>query len=101
MFEKLFERSIHLTKKGGMDLTQTSLKLSEEVGELCRAVLLSTKPAAGSYRYDEGTPEAISEEAADVMLVAMSVIFLNGTTPKQLWQMVEKKMDKWESKINE
>jgi NTP pyrophosphatase (non-canonical NTP hydrolase) len=79
-------------------LEQMGLKLSEEVGELSQA-LLSYLGASGS-EYKELGLQDVKEECADVILVALSLVYKLGSDDTELIELMNKKVEKWKDKTN-
>ena len=72
------------------------LKLMEEVGEASQAYL-STSQASGSG-YKELSQQDFQEELVDSLLVVLTLIKRSGISEANLEALVNKKIDKWESK---
>jgi len=70
-------------------LLKRGLKLAEETGEVCQAIVKGMGD------------EAIREESADVIITAVSVFVMNGGTYDELATWLDKKMSKWENKERE
>lgn len=90
MNDYIKELSLHDKKT----LTQKTLKLSEEVGELSKVVL----PYEGAYATNHRIyhKNKILEEVADIMLVAKSIAYSTGFTDEDLESMMFNKAQKWQ-----
>lgn len=90
MNEYIKELSLHDKKT----LTQKTLKLSEEVGELSKVVL----PYEGAYATNHRVyhKNKILEEVADVILVAKSIAYSTGFSDDELSSMMFDKAQKWQ-----
>lgn len=87
-----------LSIQNGKTVEQIGLKLSEETGECSQAILAYTN-AEGSVYKGFGVND-IKEECIDVILVAMSLFYkLNGNN-EELNNLLSKKMEKWQNKVN-
>ncbi len=75
------------------NLLERTIKLQEETGELAEQVLIAHKSSGSQYK--KSSKDAIKEEAADVTLVALSIFFLEGGTPKELEKILKAKIAKW------
>ena len=75
-------------------LSQKALKAAEEVGELAKCVLPYDNAFATTHRFIN--TEKILEEAADVILTAMSIAYDLEFSDKDLFEMMQKKAKKWE-----
>ena len=75
------------------NILERTIKLQEETGELAEQVLIAQQSSGSQYK--TSTKEAIKEEAADVILVALSIFFLEGGTPAELGKVVDSKAAKW------
>lgn len=74
-------------------LTQKNLKLSEEVGELAKAVLPYENAYATTHRFI--SREKILEELADVFLVNASMLFSENYSIEDFEKMIQQKALKW------
>jgi NTP pyrophosphatase (non-canonical NTP hydrolase) len=79
------------------NLLERTLKLQEETGELAEQVLIAHKSSGSQYK--KPNKDAIKKEAVDVTLVALSIFFLEGGTPKQLKKILKAKTTKWKKFI--
>jgi NTP pyrophosphatase (non-canonical NTP hydrolase) len=75
------------------NLLERTIKLQEETGELAEQVLIAQNSSGSQYK--ETTKDAIKIEAADVMLVALSIFFLEGGTSEELEAILGEKAAKW------
>lgn len=96
----VLNRIRNLTAKDPGDLVRRGLKLGEEAGELAQAILIYTRDPSSSYR--SVGKEKLLEEAVDSIMVAFSVLHHKGInyTDKEIIDMFNKKLDKWESILN-
>lgn len=77
-------------------LEQIGLKLTEETGECCQALLSAFN--ANGCGYKKFTTDDVKEECVDLILVALSLFYkLNGNT-EELLNVTESKMKKWQEK---
>lgn len=74
-------------------LSQKALKMTEEVGELAKAVLPYESAHGTTHRFVDRSK--ILEECADIWLVNASIAFNLGFTYEELEAMVQKKSLKW------
>lgn len=74
-------------------LSQKTLKMTEEVGELAKAVLPFESAFATNHRFVDRNK--ILEEVADSLLVDLSIMYNVGFTYEELEDMVQKKAMKW------
>jgi NTP pyrophosphatase (non-canonical NTP hydrolase) len=76
-------------------LTQLSLKVAEECGELAEAVLSYTE--APGNKYKGLAVEHVAEEAVDTMIVAWAVLFKIGVSDSAIATLVRRKLTKWDN----
>lgn len=76
---------------------ETAAKLTEEVGELMREVLIDNRTPGTTYR--KTSKEAQTEELADVLLCAFSLAQKLGITCDQLALSMNVKAKKWKSNL--
>ncbi len=79
-------------------LSQKGLKAAEEVGELARAIL----PLEGAYGTNHRLPclDKVSEECADIILVAYSIMASLGLEIKDVMNILQRKADYWQFLID-
>ncbi|MBS0651987.1 MAG: hypothetical protein JSR39_00510 [Verrucomicrobia bacterium] len=82
-----------LSKQEKKTLLERMVKLQEEAGELANEVLIIQK-ASGSER-KKSQKKGIRNEAIDVVLVALSIYFQQGTTLSDLEEDLKLKAQKW------
>ena len=87
-----------------VSMAEKGLKLSEETGELSAELLayIGSKNVSASSNignFKELT-NAVLNEAMDVLNVTLDIINSLGVTDEQARDMFDKKLDKWESKVN-
>lgn len=82
-----------LTERDTKTLSQKTLKLSEEQGELSSKVLPYEGAAGTNHRM--ATSRSILEECADIFLVNQSIVFDLGFTMEEFQDMVFKKAQVW------
>lgn len=87
-----------LCKRDNLTLLMKSVKLGEEAGEASAEVLAAVE-APNRSRSAVGTPEALAEEILDTIIVAKSMLVDTGLSVEALEQIANKKLAKWESKI--
>lgn len=93
MDEKTLEHIKSLTDQDEKNLTQKTLKLTEEVGELAKVVLPFENAFATNHRFVDR--ERILEELADVFLCRASIMYDMGFTEEEFEAMVVHKMKYW------
>jgi len=82
-----------LSIKDKKTLSQKSLKLVEEVGELARVILPYDSAHGTNHRFIDR--EAILEEVVDVYLTNISIAHSLGFTDEEFNDMLVKKSEKW------
>lgn len=87
-----------LCQKDSLTPEMKMIKLSEEVGE-ASAELLAMRGHPNKSRSAVGTPEALAEELIDCKIVIDSLLVGLGFTPSYLRDLADKKLAKWEAKI--
>lgn len=92
------ERIYQITKDDRKDITQKALKLCEETGEVAQAILSYTNASGCGYK--SKTIDDITEEIADVYIVALSLACQLDIPFEKIEEMVEKKLDVWQEKIS-
>lgn len=85
----------YLSEKDNKSLAQKTLKGTEELGELARAILPYENAHATNHRF--ATKENILEEIADNLLVILSIGFDLGFSYDEIVEMIETKSKKWHS----
>ena len=84
-----------LSIKDKKTLSQKSLKLVEEIGELARVILPYDSAHGTNHRFIDR--EAILEEVVDVYLTNISIAHSLGFTDEEFNDMLVKKSEKWAS----
>jgi NTP pyrophosphatase (non-canonical NTP hydrolase) len=79
------------------NLLERTIKLQEETGELAEQVLIAHQSSGSQYK--RASKDAIKKEAADIILVALSIFFLEGGTPKEFEKILKTKATKWKKFI--
>ena len=82
-----------LSIKDKKTLSQKGLKLTEEVGELARAILPYDSAPGTNHRFSDR--EQILEEIVDVYLTNISIAHSLGFTDEEMNDMLNKKSKKW------
>lgn len=82
-----------LSASDSKTLSQKALKMTEEVGELAKAVLPFESASGTTHRFVDR--KKILEEVADSLLVDLSIMYNVGFTYEELEDMVQKKAMKW------
>lgn len=85
-----------LSKKEKKSLEQMALKLSEETGEVCQA-LLSCLNASGC-EYKDKNSQDVKEECVDVIIVALSLFYKLEGSNEEMKETVTTKIAKWKEK---
>jgi len=82
-------------------LLERALKLQEETGELAEQILIHRQ--ASGTKHKKKKLDGIREEAIDVILVALSIFFLENGSIAELAQLLESKAKIWKQRqlINE
>jgi NTP pyrophosphatase (non-canonical NTP hydrolase) len=83
----------NLSLKDKKTLSQKTLKLVEEVGELSRVILPYDSAHGTNHRFID--KEAILEEVVDVYLTNISIVHSLGFTDEEFSDMLVKKSKKW------
>jgi NTP pyrophosphatase (non-canonical NTP hydrolase) len=85
-----------LTEADRKTLSQKSLKLGEEYGELASTILPYEGGDTTQHKY--ASAAHVLEEVADVMLVAMSIAFDLGYSEEDIFSEMTRKAGKWAEK---
>lgn len=93
MTPKLLDYIRHLSKQDKKNLSQKTLKVAEETGELAKVALPYDNAFATTHRFV--AREQILEESVDVMLTALSVAYDLDFTDDEIDEMVALKTEKW------
>ncbi len=93
MNSKLVEYIKHLSLQDKKNLTSKTLKTTEEVGELAKAVLPFENAAGTLHRFTDRNK--ILENVADVYLSAISIAYGMNFTDEEIENMIERKARKW------
>lgn len=101
MIEQI-ERIKESTKKEKKTVIELGLKLSEELGELSEAILATEDVPGCGYKCEAKgiTKDGILEEGADVIIVALCIIFKSGFNTVDIADMLKIKTTKWENRQN-
>lgn len=83
----------HLSKQDRKTLSQKTLKVGEEFGELAKAALPFDNAYATTHRFVER--EKILEECIDTTLCALSVAYDLDFTDEEVDEMFSRKAEKW------
>jgi NTP pyrophosphatase (non-canonical NTP hydrolase) len=95
--KEAMEQIEKMSKLDSKTLEQKCLKCCEEVGELAQAVLSYTKACGCDYK--GLTNKDVVQECADVVIVAMSVMYQAGGTLEDFMKVFHEKMNKWQNVI--
>lgn len=82
-----------LSLKDEKTLSQKGIKLTEEVGELVKAILPYNSPHGTNHRFID--KEKILEKVVDVYLTNISITHSLGITEDEFNDMLDKKSEKW------
>lgn len=74
-------------------LLERMVKLQEECGELALEVLITTKSSGSLHK--KAQEEGIKKESLDVLLVALSIYFMEGGTTEEFLSQLTDKTAKW------
>lgn len=85
--------------KNSKNLEKKVIKLLEEAGEFAAGFLMSTG-SKNTKKTKEQVEDNVLEEACDVTLVVMSILFRKGYTINQIADKLQLKMDKWEKQVD-
>lgn len=96
---EIMEEVFVLSPLDKKDLIRKTLKLGEEYGELAEAVLSSEGSHGCTYKGK--TKQDVLEEGADVIIVALSVLEKAGFKKEDVEHMLDRKIFKWLSKIQD
>ncbi len=91
---KLLDYIQELSKRDKKTLSQKALKVSEESGELAKAVLSYDSAYATRHRFVD--KYKILEEAVDTMLTAISVAYDLGFSHEEIEEVMDAKSEKWQ-----
>jgi len=91
---KLLDYIRELSKRDKKTLSQKALKVSEEQGELAKAVLPFDSAYACRHRFVN--KHKILEEVADTMLAAISIAYDLDFTHEDIENMINEKAQKWQ-----
>lgn len=94
MDTKLLDYIKELSKRDKKTLSQKALKVSEEQGELAKAVLPFDSAYACRHRFVN--KHKILEEVADTMLAAISIAYDLDFTHEDIENMMSEKAQKWQ-----
>ena len=93
MNNNLLELIKNLTEKDTKNLSQKTVKLMEEAGELAKSVLPYEMASGSLHRFTY--KEKLLEDSADIMLVALSIIYSLGYTDNDITDIMQKKALYW------
>lgn len=96
MDKKLLDYIKELSKRDKKSLSQKALKVSEEQGELAKAVLPFDSAYACRHRFVD--KYKILEEVADTMLTAISIAYDLDFTHEEIIDMIDEKAGKWQQR---
>jgi NTP pyrophosphatase (non-canonical NTP hydrolase) len=95
MKKELFELIKELSNRDPKTILQKTLKTTEEVGELAKAVLPYENAPQNTHKFSD--KQKILEEVADTILGAISVGYNLGMDTEQIEAMLWKKAEYWAS----
>lgn len=87
-----------VSKKERKSLVLQMVKLGEETGELSAAVLMHLGKKGTRMSKSEIT-ENVLEEACDCLLMILSILNKAGFNEKEINEMINKKLKKWEDRL--
>lgn len=93
----IFDRLEAIAHKDKKNLTESTLKACEELGELAQVILPYDKVAGCKHKPTSRT--MILEESVDVILCAFAVAYKMGAKQKEIEQIMDKKATKWENNL--
>ena len=96
MNTKLLDYVQELSKRDKKTLSQKALKVSEESGELAKAVLAYDSAYATRHRFVDKTK--ILEEVSDTILTAISIAYDIGFSHEDIEDMMDFKSEKWQER---
>jgi NTP pyrophosphatase (non-canonical NTP hydrolase) len=94
MDKKLLDYIQELSKRDKKTLSQKALKVSEECGELAKAILPFDSAYATRHRFIDKTK--ILEEVSDTILTSISIAYDLGFSHEDIEEMLDKKSKKWQ-----
>lgn len=92
------ERIRFAAKLDEKSLTESTIKIGEELGELCQAVLIREQADGTSYR-EPVSDEKLAEEMADVIICVVALAEKYQIPDGQLDKWLNRKISKWLSVI--
>ena len=101
---ELLETVKNLTSNDKKSLAEKGIKMNEEVGEMARNILAYTSASGSFHKF--ATTEMLVEDCADIMLVALSIMYDLGAKWEDVEAAMHKKSSYWsmlqeeETKIN-
>lgn len=95
MNDKTLKRISKLIKKEPKTVQQLIAKLFEEGGELAAEILKRDGVKGSSGKTAKQIDANILEEATDVMMIAMAIVGKKGYTLNDMFDVMERKLDKW------
>lgn len=96
MNKELFDYIQELSKRDKKSLTSKALKVSEEQGELAKAILPFESAYACRHRFVD--KYKILEEVADTMLAAISIAYDLDFSHEDIFEMIDEKSQVWQSR---
>ena len=96
--DEIVSRVYRLSEKEKKTLLQRLVKLMEESGELAEEALIATGASGSAYK--EAGKDGVQGETADAILILLSIYQQSGGSPQDLIETLDRKSQKWESKMN-
>lgn len=96
--DDIVSRVYRLSEKEKKTLLQRLVKLMEESGELAEEALIATGASGSAYK--EAGKDGVRGETADAILILLSIYQQSGGSPQDLIETLDRKSQKWESKMN-
>lgn len=97
-FEDIVNFILKSAHKDRKTLAEQLIKLQEEAGELAAAYLMS-KGKKGTLKTLKEIDENFVEEACDTLIITLAILGKRRTKKERIMQMMNLKLQKWQSKL--